>query len=306
MAPIPARRPPPPWPHESFRVGAALAASVSDLEEGCQGRGDLQGALRKSSYRSTQSPLHVPVPSLATKTVFPGGAADHYPIFSFSSVEATFRTLGQRFQRFSPLLAAPAALLLSQGQAKAVLTYNVFESAGNVVVQASGSLDLSSTSSFAFQNSCAAGAPGGAIYSSFAIICTGTEIASPAFTITGPASFNGSVAITPASSVSGILTGMVGISGAFAIDPSYIYNTPIVSSATFNGQTLASLGFTTTGLIGTWTIDGTSESIQVFLGPPSTAAVPGPMPLLGAAAAFGFSRRLRKRIAAPLSTPPQA
>jgi hypothetical protein len=40
------------------------------------------------------------------------------------------------------LLAAPAALLLSQGQAKAVLTYNIFESAGNVVVQTSGSLDF--------------------------------------------------------------------------------------------------------------------------------------------------------------------
>jgi hypothetical protein len=30
------------------------------------------------------------------------------------------------------------------------------------------------------------------------------------------------------------------------------------------------------------------------------------LPLFGAAAAFGFSRRLRKRIAAPLITPPQA
>jgi len=40
------------------------------------------------------------------------------------------------------LLAAPAALLLSQGEAKAVLTFNIFESAGNVVVQTSGSLDL--------------------------------------------------------------------------------------------------------------------------------------------------------------------
>ncbi len=99
---------------------------------------------------------------------------------------------------------------------------------------------------------------------------------------------------------------MVGTSGVFLIDPSYIYSTPIVSSATFNGQTLASFGFTTTGLIGTWTIDGTSESIQVFLGPPSTAAVPAPLPLVGAAAAFGVSRRLRKRVAAPLSTPPQA
>ena len=45
--------------------------------------------------------------------------------------------------RLSPLLTAPAALLLSQGEAKAVLTYNIFESAGNVVVQTSGRLNLS-------------------------------------------------------------------------------------------------------------------------------------------------------------------
>jgi hypothetical protein len=42
----------------------------------------------------------------------------------------------------------------------------------------------------------------------------------------------------------------------------------------------------------------------VILGAP-TAAAPGPLPLLGGAA-FGWSRRLRRRIAAPLSTPPQA
>jgi len=34
--------------------------------------------------------------------------------------------------------------------------------------------------------------------------------------------------------------------------------------------------------------------------------VPGPLPLFGAAAAFGWSRRLRKRMATPLITPPQA
>ena len=33
--------------------------------------------------------------------------------------------------------------------------------------------------------------------------------------------------------------------------------------------------------------------------------VPGPLPLFGAITAFGWSRRLRKRISAPLSTPPQ-
>ncbi len=36
------------------------------------------------------------------------------------------------------------------------------------------------------------------------------------------------------------------------------------------------------------------------------SAVPGPLPLFGAAAAFGWSRRLRKRIATPLIIPPQA
>jgi len=65
------------------------------------------------------------------------------------------------------------------------------------------------------------------------------------------------------------------------------------------------LGFTTTGLIGTWSLTGTSETIQMIVGPP-TAAAPGPLPVFGAAVAFGWSRRLRKRIAAPLITPPQA
>jgi hypothetical protein len=207
---------------------------------------------------------------------------------------SVLHSLAQRCKRFSPLLAAPAALLLSQGQAKALITYNVFESAGNVVVQASGSLDLSSTSSLGL-GACGTGAPGGAIVSAIAVICTGAEIPSPAFAITGPASFDGFAGITPASSVSGITTGFNGVGGVFALDPSYNYNTLIVSSATFNGQTLASLGFTTTGLIGTWTIDGTPESINVYIGPPATS-VPGPLPLLGAGAAFGWSRQLRKRI----------
>jgi MYXO-CTERM domain-containing protein len=110
----------------------------------------------------------------------------------------------------------------------------------------------------------------------------------------------------PASSVSGTSTTLDGGGSKFYIDPAYLSTTPIVSSATFNGETLASLGFTTTGLIGTWSLTGTSETIQVYLGNPPAAAVPGPLPLLGIGAAFGWSRRLRKRIAAPLITPSQA
>jgi MYXO-CTERM domain-containing protein len=59
-------------------------------------------------------------------------------------------------------------------------------------------------------------------------------------------------------------------------------------------------------------LNGTTENIFACLGTdpcapsPSGAAVPGPLPLLGAGAAFCWSRRLRKRIASPGITPPQA
>ena len=213
----------------------------------------------------------------------------------------SLRIFAQRSKRFTPLLAAPAALLLNQGQAKAVLTYNIFESAGNVVVQTSGSLNLTG----ATPNGISGCSANGAIRSDLAVVCSGPSNILPQYGILGPASFNGTVVIVPASSVSGITASFFAAVNGFVIDSTYVSNTPIVSSATFNGTTLAKLGFTTTGLIGTWTLNGTSESIQVILGAP-TAATPAPLPLLGAGAAFGWSRRLRKRIAAPLITPPQA
>lgn len=77
----------------------------------------------------------------------------------------------------------------------------------------------------------------------------------------------------------------------FSIDPLYTNNTPILSKSTFLNT---SFGFTTPGLIGTWRIRGTSETIDLVVGKP----VPGPLPLFGAAAAYSWSRRLRRRIAA--------
>ena len=222
------------------------------------------------------------------------------------AVVTPLRTLAKRCRRLLPLLAAPAALLLTQGEAKAILTYNIFENAGNVVVQTSGSLDLTGATLSSFSGLCGTN---GALYSSVAFICTGTDIGSiqPLISITGPTVLPGSAALSSASSVTGLYTYLIGNFNTFGIHPTYVSNAPIVGSATFNGETLAGLGFTTTGLIGTWTLDGTSESIQVIIDSPSPsgAAVPGPLPLFGAAAAFGWSRRLRKRIAAPL-TPLQA
>jgi hypothetical protein len=209
---------------------------------------------------------------------------------------SALHSLAQRCKRFSPLLAVPAALLLAQGEARALLTYNIYESGGNVVVQASGSLNLTALTSGGL-GQCG---PSGAIVSSVAAVCTGSNSLYPYYSITGPSSFNGTVNALPASSVSGIFTFFNGSVNEFAIDSSYLSNTPIVGSATFNGTTLAALGFTTTsGLIGTWTLNGSSEKIQVILGSPPPAAVPSPLPLLGAGAAFGWARRLRKRTQLP-------
>jgi hypothetical protein len=209
---------------------------------------------------------------------------------------SALHSLAQRCKRFSPLLAVPAALLLAQGEAKALLTYNVYESGGNVVVQASGSLNLTGATPITGDLPCG---NDGAIFSSIAVICSGVDSVSKLYAISGPSSFPGSAMMGGASSVSGISTVLYGVNNDFRLDPTYTFNTPIVSSATFNGTTLADLGFTTTGLIGTWTFNGTSETIQVVIGAPPPAAVPGPLPLLGAGAAFGWARRLRKRTQLP-------
>lgn len=71
---------------------------------------------------------------------------------------------------------------------------------------------------------------------------------------------------------------------------SYNLGTAFLSTATFNGESLSSIGLAP-GLVGVWSLTGTSEKIVIFAGP-----VPGPLPVLGAASAFGVSRRLRKRI----------
>jgi hypothetical protein len=76
-----------------------------------------------------------------------------------------------------------------------------------------------------------------------------------------------------------------------------------VSSTTFNGKSLLGIGITTTGLLGTWTLAEIGDTIEVRTGAPPAANVPGPLPLFGAAAAFGYSRRLRRRVSLNRSTP---
>jgi len=199
-------------------------------------------------------------------------------------------------------LAVLGAISLSAGEAKAVLTYNIFESGGNVIVQSSGSLQLSGAS---LSNASACNVID--LEPANARFCTGFQPSDPndflRYAITGPGSFayNSSSSIYYADSESGILTLLYGGLGSFSIALGYVNGTPIISSATYNSKTLADLGFSqSSGLVGSWTLTGSGDKINVVLG----QSVPGPLPVFGTAAAFGWSRRLRRRIgAASTSTP---
>jgi hypothetical protein len=81
------------------------------------------------------------------------------------------------------MIAAPAALLLSPGRAEAILTYNIFESGSDVVVQTSGSLALPGTMS---TGNCG---NFGLLESSSAFLCTGNDsFDQDLYSISGPTS----------------------------------------------------------------------------------------------------------------------
>ena len=120
------------------------------------------------------------------------------------------------------------------------------------------------------------------------------------YSVTGPAGWGGTGDLIGANSVQGPSFELIGSSftlgypGTMLIDPSYTLGSQIFSTATFNNTTLASKGYTGNGLVGTWMINGSNESVNVFVG---TSSVPGPLSLLGAGAGLAWSRRLRRRIA---------
>lgn len=203
----------------------------------------------------------------------------------------------KKISKHISLISAPVALLLSADPAKAMLNIAIFDDGPNLKVEVSGS--LSELGSSIGDGICGVN---GALFSSAGAICTGIDTFSPAYLISGPADFGGSAALFPADFVSGPLLGIGTSDLILLVDPSYVVGQPFLSSATFNNTNAVTQGFSVPGLVGTWTINGTSESINLFIGPPP-AEVPGPLPLLGAGAAFGWSRRMRRRIASPLITP---
>jgi hypothetical protein len=206
--------------------------------------------------------------------------------------------LVQCFKHFSPLLVAPAYLMLLQGQAKAILIFEILQTGPDVTINTSGSIGQLSTITSTVATF------GGAINASVAGIAAGAR---PSCTFvfhqaTGPSNIGtGDLFNADSSSGDCVATKSDGV----ALPVSYVPGTPLSATMTFENKTLADFGLSSTsGLLGEWVLTGTSEKTQIWAGPAPT--VPGPVPVLGAAAAFGWCRRLRKRIATPLITPPQA
>jgi hypothetical protein len=189
------------------------------------------------------------------------------------------------------------ALLATSSPSRAALTYTLFQQGDDVVLETSGSLTLPSVTISSL--SCSSGA----LVSSPPSLCTGPAgVSMDGYAISGSTTFGGTAAIAGAPTVSGVSTRLnaEGALTGFYIDPVYVSGTPIISSATFENETLAALGFTTDGEIGSWSLlDGmtTVDTIRLVVNLSSQqpqASVPGPLPLMGAAAAFGWSRRLRR------------
>ena len=219
----------------------------------------------------------------------------------------TFASIGGRIARnVSAGLALGLPLAITWAQpAQAVLIFNFYESGSDLVIEGTGSLNLPLSS----LGSGFCPASGLLSLDTLTLFCTGPNAGGPVYAITGPTTLGAGIITTNVFSSSdsginlGIGTGTGYGYGQFLIDSTYVSGTSIFSSSTFTGKTLASLGMPNSGILGTWTlIDpgdpssvGDTISVQVNASR-SSASVPGPLPILGVAAAFGLSRKLRKRI----------
>jgi hypothetical protein len=90
------------------------------------------------------------------------------------------------------------------------------------------------------------------------------------------------------------LTGAAGTAAATYVP----VNTAVGQTKTYSNTTTVSDAFTAGVGVTQGTITQFTQSFNFADTPPPTTSVPGPLPLVGAGIAFGYSRKLRKRITA--------
>ena len=203
--------------------------------------------------------------------------------------------------KFAALLGISTSIFSVAPIGHAAVVVTASEVGGNVVFSSGGTLNLADLNpvdqacfSTLFVNPSFGVYQGGGSQS-----CENATVYGP---ITGPSNFGvGSFAF--ANNTSGNFAGINLFTGGVVVPNNYISGSSIFSTSTYLTKTFQSLGLTPGVYEWTW---GTTnaDSYKLIIG--QQADVPGPLPLLGAGAAFGWSRRLRKRIATPSATPPQA
>jgi hypothetical protein len=160
---------------------------------------------------------------------------------------------------------------------------------GDVVATGSGPIDLTGLSL-----SAAAGTSSRMAPSEGVIITGGAGDVDFYRAITGPGSF-GSGGLTFASSGGGDLVGIVVPIGGVFVTSGYVSDSPLSDSATYAGQTFASLGATPGKYEWTWG-SGANQNFTLEIG----AAIPEPATwamLLTGFAALGALMRSRRRMA---------
>ena len=198
-----------------------------------------------------------------------------------------------------------AAAVAAGSPAQAVLSIYIYEAGSDVQITASGSLNLPAPT-----QSGTSAQPVLGLVPSIDLLGSGSLGNTNQYNVgSGPTGSLGTVGPSVTAIGSGTAIYLFGTN--FLFDNTYTSGASILSSATIANKTLAQLGLSSTsGLLATWTLQPANgsdpytanDTIQVFAGAPPAppaAAAPGPLPLFGAAAAFGFSRRLRSRLNRP-------
>jgi|694.fasta_scaffold10266_6 hypothetical protein len=200
--------------------------------------------------------------------------------------------------RLGAALAATAAAALAPSAAQAVVVINAYEQGADVIFKATGSLSLPSNNGTS--NLCAGPAGAGFVTgatvrfaSSSSASCSSSK---NAYTYTFSNSLPTSFAV--ATSSSGTEFFLNSSLPRLVIDAAPNSSVSVDSTLTFANQTLASLGLTTLNTpLETWILanNETINFVALSSPPGPSNAVPGPLPLMGAVAAFRASRRLRRR-----------
>lgn len=116
--------------------------------------------------------------------------------------------------------------------------------------------------------------------------------------LTGPSAISTAGLLIPDGTSSGDLFGLFIDAGIrkLVLPQSYSSGSELSGQSIFTDTTLAELGLPSGTTIWSWGSGDNADSLELRVDGIDPDAVPSPLPLAGAAAAFSWSRRLRRRI----------